>query len=61
MQAVNNRTDRFPRANNQQLDGFAIALRVAVELEGEFKTDGFGGLGSGSKEGLSLHNFNVNH
>ena len=60
------RTYRLLAANDEDLDGFAIGVGVAVELEGEFEVDWpsrFGVEDAGtvaSGGGLVLHNF-VNH
>jgi hypothetical protein len=60
------RTHRLLAANDEDLDGFAIGVGVAVELEGEFEVDWLGGFGvedagtvAGGR-GLVLHN-SVNH
>lgn len=47
-------------ADDEEFDGFAIALGVAVEFEGEFEADGFGGLRGGGEEGVSLHGCHLN-
>ena len=39
------RTHRPLAANDEDLDGFAIGVGVAVELEGEFEVDWLGGIG----------------
>ncbi len=60
------RTHRLLAANDEDLDGFAVGVGVAVEFEGEFEVDWLGGfrvedagtVASGG--GLVLHNL-VNH
>ncbi len=44
MQATGNGADGSFGADDEEFDGFLVWLRVAVELEGEFDTDGFRGL-----------------
>jgi hypothetical protein len=60
------RTHRPLAADDEDFDGFAIGVGVAVEFEGEFEVDWLGGIGvedAGTVAGgrrLVLHNF-VNH
>jgi hypothetical protein len=60
VEAVDNGADGGFGADDEEFDGFAVWFGVAVEFEGEFEADGFGGLGGGGEEGMSLHGCHLN-
>ena len=55
VEVMDDGSDGSFRADDENFDGFAIGLGVAVELERKLKTDGFGGLGGRREQRLSLH------